>query len=245
MKLHPVAIGAIALLVTAVCLAAGFWQLSRLATKRARNAELAAALAAPAEPFAMEAGARSAQAGRKVVAEGTYDDSRHVLLSARFHDADLGVEVLTPLRLAAGGALLVDRGWLEAEDGQTALPESLPEPGPRRVSGVLERVPARDAMPPWRRLESEGAEHWSTHELDSASVASHVPGVLASWLLVALPDSSAPAAMARTGPPMLDEQMHLSYAIQWFAFAIVTIVGTVAIAIRERRRRGRMPAPPA
>lgn len=241
MTLRPVAIGAVALLVTAVCVGAGAWQLSRLSAKRALNAARAAALAAPAEPLAGADLAR--QAGRKVVAEGVYDESRHVLLSARFHKADLGVEVLTPLLTPFSGALLVDRGWLRAEDGQTAHPESLREPGTRRVTGVLEPLPRRDAMPPWRRLETTGAEHWSTHEVDSASVAAHLPYPLAPYVLVALPEPGAPPRPARTGPPMLDEQVHLSYAIQWFAFALVTVAGTAALAWRGRAKRSGAPDP--
>lgn len=234
MKLHPAAIGTVALVVTAVCLAAGFWQLKRMGEKRALNAARAAALAASPEPVGASGDEWARQEGRKVRATGFYDESRHVLLSARFHDAELGVEVLTPLLTASSGALLVDRGWVRAEDGQTARPDSLPEPGPRFVTGLLERLPARDAMPPWRRLESAGAELWSTHELDSASVAAHLPYPIVPYVLVALPDTAAPATPVRTGPPMFDEQVHLSYAIQWFVFALVTLVGTATLALRRR-----------
>jgi surfeit locus 1 family protein len=237
-KLHPVAIGAVALLVAAVCTTAGFWQLSRLKTKRALNARRRAALAAPAEPLGASPGAIRRQAGRKVVAEGVYDDSRQVLLSARFFEGDLGVEVVTPLFTAASGTLLVDRGWMWAEDGRTARPDTLPRPGRVRVTGILEPVPARAGEPAWQRLETDGPELWSTHELDSASVARDLPYEVAPCVLVALPDSSAPAVPVRSGPPMLDETMHLSYAIQWFSFAAVTIVGSLYLAFRRRAPAG-------
>jgi len=227
----------VALLVAVVCFTAGFWQLSRLSAKRALNARRAAALAAPAEPLGSSPEELARQVGRKVVAEGVYDESRHVLLSARFHKADLGVQVVTPLFTTTGQALLVDRGWMRAEDGQTAYPESLPEPGARRVTGVLDSLPRRSGMPPWRRLESSGHEHWSTHELDSASVAANVPYRLASYVLLALPGPDAPPQPVRTGPPMLDEQVHVSYAIQWFAFGFVTVAGTLALALRRRADR--------
>ena len=244
MRLRPVAIGAVALLVTAVCLAGGFWQLQRLYAKRALNAARAAALAAPAESLGQSSEALARQAGRKVVAKGAYDASRHVLLSARFHEGDLGVELLTPIFTTAGQALLVDRGWLRAEDGQTAHPESLGGPDTVSVTGVLEPLPRREDMPAWRRLEAAGHEHWSTHELDSASVAAHLPYPLAPFVLVALPEPGAPPEPARTGPPMFDEQVHLSYAIQWFAFALVTIVGTAALALRRRAARASGATPP-
>jgi len=236
-KLHPVAAGALALAVTAVCVAAGSWQLSKYFARRALAEARAAALAAPAEPLATNDEGLARQAGRRVVAEGTYDESRHVLLSARFHKADLGVEVLTPLFTPGGAALLVHRGWLRAEDGRTAHPESLPEPGARRVTGVLERLPAREAMPEWVRLETAGAELWSTHDPDSASVARHLPYRLAPWVLVALPGPGEPSRFARTGPALPDPQVHLSYAIQWFAFALVTVIGSIVLALRGRRTR--------
>ncbi len=234
MKLHPVAIGAIALLVTAVCTAAGFWQLSRLHTKRVLNARRRAVLAAPAEPLGTTPDAIRRQAGRKVVAEGVYDESRQVLLSARFHEGDLGVEVVTPLITAASGTLLVDRGWMWAEDGRTARPDTLAHPGPVRVAGILEPVPAHPGGPAWQQLESNGPELWSTNELDSASVERHFPYALAPGVLAALPDTSAPPVPVRSGPPLLDETMHLSYAIQWFSFAAVTIVGSLYLAFRRR-----------
>jgi surfeit locus 1 family protein len=236
-KFHPALVGAAALAVTAVCLAAGFWQLSRLHTKQALNAATRAALAAAPETLGTSPGAIARQAGRKVVAAGEYDEGYHVLLSARFHDADLGVEVLTPLRTAGGLALLVNRGWMHADDGQNAAPESLPEPGARRVVGMLEPLARRDGMPSWRALAGPAAVHWSTHELDSASVAAHAPYALAPAVLVALPDTAASAGFTRTGPPLLDEQVHVSYAFQWFAFAFVTVVGTLAIALRRRSPR--------
>lgn len=237
MRLHPVAAWALALLVTAVCLAAGFWQLGRLAEKRERNARLRAVLAAPAESLASSPGGLARQEGRKVVASGVYDPTRHVLLSARFRDGELGVEVVTPLLTSGSGALLVNRGWLRAEDGRSAHPESFPEPGVRTVTGVLARVPAREGSPPWQRLEGAGAERWSTHELDSASVLAHLPYPPATRVLVALPEPGAPREPARSGPPLLDEQVHLSYAFQWFAFAAVTVVGSLALALRGRLRR--------
>src|SRR5690606_37496818 len=39
---------------------------------------------------------------------------------------------------------------------------------------------------------------------------------------------------ARLGPPVLDEGPHLGYALQWFAFALVGIIGWFALVIRSR-----------
>ncbi len=41
--------------------------------------------------------------------------------------------------------------------------------------------------------------------------------------------AGAPAGMARWRTPALDNGPHLSYAIQWFSFAVIAVVGTVAL----------------
>ena len=46
--------------------------------------------------------------------------------------------------------------------------------------------------------------------------------------------------LMRADPPALDEGSHRSYAVQWFAFALIALVGTAAVA-----RRPRQPAPQA
>ncbi len=122
----------IAVVVFATCVTCGFWQLSRLAAKRALNAERRAVLAAEPEPLAADAAGIAAQAGRKVVAFGEYDTTRHVLLSARFHDADLGVQLLTPLRLPGGPALLVDRAGRAPRTAST--PRRMRSPSPARAA---------------------------------------------------------------------------------------------------------------
>jgi cytochrome oxidase assembly protein ShyY1 len=40
----------------------------------------------------------------------------------------------------------------------------------------------------------------------------------------------------RVPPPTLDEGAHRSYAIQWFAFALITVIGTAAVLSRSRLR---------
>jgi surfeit locus 1 family protein len=50
-------------------------------------------------------------------------------------------------------------------------------------------------------------------------------------VLVQLDDTAAahPVGLRRWRPPALDNGPHLSYAIQWFCFALIVVVGTVAL----------------
>jgi cytochrome oxidase assembly protein ShyY1 len=55
-------------------------------------------------------------------------------------------------------------------------------------------------------------------------------------------DSTAPSTQkaARFALPVLDDGPHRSYAIQWFCFAIIALVGA-GIVVRNDRRQGQNP----
>jgi len=90
----------------------GFWQLRRLDEKRTFNHAVTVALEAAPVPIA------DAPAGgyTRVMATGTYDPSVEAL-TLRSLDGTSGYHVLTPLVLADGAAVLVDRS-----NGQVKLP---------------------------------------------------------------------------------------------------------------------------
>ena len=96
----------VALAVAIVCVRLGFWQLDRLGQRRARNAIALARLALP--PLE--------------VVRGTLPDSarqRHELISpGKSFDGTPGVALVTPLRLADGSTILVDRGWVPSPDAR-------------------------------------------------------------------------------------------------------------------------------
>jgi len=222
-----------------VCVALGCWQLSRAGEKRAVHAKAAARLEQPP----IEAGAPGAtlEPGRRVRVRGMWDNERHVLLSGRTHLGAAGVHVVTPLVLASGERVLVERGWLEAADSRVAHPEHWLE-GEASVSGVVVRYPASRHVYDWVPLASEraGAALWSARALDSAQVASHVPAPIASAYVIALVPAGDTAS-ARPGLVALPfelqdsgERVHLSYAFQWFAFALIIVGGAVALARRAK-----------
>ena len=131
MKLRSVLVVLLVLAAASVCVRLGFWQLSRWHEKRALNRALARALAAPPRELGAKPHPEADVLGLRIEARGRYDESRQVLLGARPHMGEPGVEVVTPLLLEGGSsAVLVNRGWLYAADAATARPQESPEPGP-------------------------------------------------------------------------------------------------------------------
>ncbi|HYN98588.1 MAG TPA: SURF1 family protein, partial [Actinomycetota bacterium] len=132
------------LVIIAVCLSLASWQLGRLQDRRAENARLAAqtrfepagldrllpgADAAPAEVTAAEF--------RRTRVQGTFDTGEQVILQSRSLNRLQGNHLLTPLVLASGEAILVDRGWVPLPTDEEVLSEAEPPSGQVTVEGVL------------------------------------------------------------------------------------------------------------
>ena len=115
MQRRDVGLVAIAALVAALCVRAGVWQLDRLTQRRARNAALAARLALPPIELRGEVAVDSLRQ-RRVVARGVYDYTAERAWPGRSFEGTPGVALITPLRLAGGSAVLVDRGWVPSPD---------------------------------------------------------------------------------------------------------------------------------
>jgi surfeit locus 1 family protein len=215
-------------LVTATCVRLGLWQLGRLRERRETNAVAASALAEP------ETDLRSGAVGpwRRVRVTGEYDHANDVVLRGQAHREQPGVTVVSPLRMEGQrGVVLVARGFVPAADAISAEPDSLREPGTVTVHGVALPLGSRpDSGAPLTRA---GGTTW--RGLDRAALSARLGVPLPDFYVAQLPDSALPAFPRRLPLPALDDGPHLSYAIQWFAFATIAVVGGTALLGRRRR----------
>jgi surfeit locus 1 family protein len=194
--------GALAITAALLFSRLGIWQLDRLAERRHANAEIRRLLAEPAVRLAAGDVADSAAlvrlAWRRAETAGRYDPGREVVVRGRTWQGTPGVELLTPLELEDGGTLWVNRGWLPSPDAEHVDAARYAEPGTVRVRGIL-------------RPAGKG----------EAPRVGRPPGAV----LQQLPDRSLPGPPYRREEPELTEGPHLSYAVQWFAFAATAIAG--------------------
>jgi surfeit locus 1 family protein len=215
----------VALVVAAVCVRLGFWQLSRLHGREQINAMLESRAEEP--PVDIEAADPSALPYAHVTATGTYDPSHEVILSGRSFNDIAGNHVLTPLVLPDGTAVLVDRGWVPLDvdttpvTGQAAAP-----PGTATIEGL--------ALPPDRVSRPPETPAPSIDTRIDLGIGGLPYRLLPVYVLLASqqPSQASPAIVA---PPTLDNGPHLSYMLQWFAFATIAIVGGVILLVRDRR----------
>ena len=236
----------ITLAAAGLCVRLGLWQVSRWHEKQARNAALQAALAADPMPVAEPLPGLASVEERRVEVFGAFDESRQVLLSAREQAELPGVEVVTPLLLPGDSvAVLVNRGWLYTPYAVHARPQDFRERSPRAVRGIARSLGHRGAGLTYTVLESD-TNHtlWSGRTLDPETLAVRFPYALAPWVVLELPGKGVPEKPLRSTPRPLDEMTHLSYAVQWFVFAVILLAGAVALGWANRPVRRRRPALP-
>ena len=224
-------------LAAAVCVRLGFWQVSRLHQRQAFRATAEARLRMP--PVGLGAGTVVGRKGsdtlayRLAIAAGVFDFTRQVVVVARTVDQVPGVYVVTPLRLADGAAVLVERGWAPSPDAYRVQLDSLSEPDTAAVKGILLAVTAS-------REFALRDTTWPvyTPSDDPTRLSDRYPYPLHPWVLrrgQPGPAAPAPPALRPIPLPVIDNGPHLSYAIQWFAFATIALVGSAALFRREKR----------
>lgn len=227
----------IVIAAVAVCVWAGFWQMDRREQKRQLNQLLVERWDAP--PFDLAQEALPADLGkleyRRVFVSGTFDYDHQIILRNDLRDGVPGVNLITPLLLPDGRAILVARGWVPVSQ---AGPEHWPdyvEPAGLQVVGLLKESQTLPAASQPTAPQTE----W--FRVDVAAIQRQMPYELLPVFLAMLPEPGrdAYALPARTPPPALaDEYMHVGYTIQWFTFAAVFAFGYIQLLrIQERRSR--------
>lgn len=216
-------------LTAAVFVRLGFWQLERLGERRAANRAAAAARAEPVRRLGIGADWTAEELSERwIEAEGRFDHRHEIVIRGQAFRGTPGVLVVTPLAQAVGdSAVLVLRGFVPAADAVRADLDSLREPGPIRVRGLATLVRSGGGRP----LDHQGRITWG--QLDLAALRERLPYPVLPVLLRQTPDSGLPALPRRLPPPELSDGPHLSYAVQWFAFAGMA----VAFGIFVVRRR--------
>jgi cytochrome oxidase assembly protein ShyY1 len=216
----------LALTLVALFVNLGLWQLRRLAEVRDHNAVVAQRTEAEARPFATLAGGVPVDelAYRRTVASGHYVTGEQVRTAPRSRDGRPGQHILTPLALADGTALLVDRGWVPLIGDEPVPPTVDPPDGAVTVTGLL--LPSETPFRFGPKLAEDGRlEVAGRIDLARLDQQTELPlhGVYLQLHRQAPPQ---PAGVPLAGtPPELSERNHLAYAVQWFLFALVGVVG--------------------
>jgi len=204
-----------------VCTRLGLWQLGRHFTRRSANG--LASVARAGEPRVYPGGGYLAP-DVPVVATGRFDHDHEFVLQGRSHDGAPGVEIATPFRMeGTDTALIVIRGFVPSADAMTVDRKELREEGSRTIRGIAFPLPV-DGVP----IVRNGDTTWSRIPGTWIQTPGNFPYPVYPFALWQEKESGTPGLPIRLGAPGLGAGPHLSYAIQWFAFAVIFAVGGVA-----------------
>lgn len=217
----------------------GFWQWHKYHARAAQNAATIAGQEAgpvPLETLLSDGPAGGGGAFRRVTITGRYDIAHDLVIYGRTRNGQPGNEVLTPLVLADGRIIIINRGWIPFQGGKPNLSISRPPSGIVQLTGVLEPSETTGtAMPP------DGLTQVAFIDLGELSSWIGQP-VLPYW--VHLQTQTPPqASYPYTVPlPALDGGPYFGYALQWWFFATVAFFGypfLLGRELREGRERAR------
>jgi len=192
----------------------------------------AASLAPVALPAAVDDW--SAWRFRQVTASGEYDPRHQILIDNKVHAGHVGFDVVTPLRLADGRTVLVDRGWIALGASRATLPAAPPPAGIVTVSGRID-VPRRNYFELGGKSAPTGAL-WQ--HLDPARFT-QATGIDVPPIVVETTDAASGGLVADFPVPDAGIDTHLSYMVQWYTFAAMAAGLWAWFTFRPRFRKRR------
>ena len=229
----------VVMVVVAVFIRLGMWQLDRLEERREDNDTVAERLAA--QPVALSSLLDNVPGDeleyRRVVVVGTFDVAGELLVRSRTHNGEAGFHVVTPLVTEPGAAVLVNRGWVPLDFDSPPVSAALPPADQVQVTGTIRDSQSAPALGP---RDPEDGQLERVYWIDLPRIQQQSPFSLASVSIELRSQIPAQAGPLPAPVPELElsEGSHLTYAIQWFAFAVIGLGGYVALLRRSRRTGG-------
>jgi surfeit locus 1 family protein len=221
----------LALVLIALLISLGRWQLRRADEKRVLFDSFAAGTEATRQ---IDLGTPRLPRYQHIEASGHYDQARQILIDNMVNADRAGYFVITPFALMDGGWVLVNRGWVPLGASRAVLP-TIPVAGDtRRLRGRADNLPSagiqlgtRAMLAPPYPVVAAFPNHAELVRLLGES----------SWTkatdLVLLDPAEPDGYVRNWAPPGFPPMRHLGYAVQWFALALTLFVLYVVTNLRR------------
>jgi len=224
----------VTILMLAVVLYLGSWQMSRSNEKQALIDSYKAA------PSMRPVGLNALSGGweqyrfRKIELSGKYDNEHQLLLENQIHQNHSGYMVLTPFKLdkPGGGYVLVNRGWIERNSDNKGLPQIGITDAHRTIRGLVNHLPdvgirlgsLDDSMPGWPK---------AVPYLDSNWLALQLANDIEPWVVL-LAEGEEDGFVRQWQPSVrMGPEQHKGYAFQWFSLAVALLVLFVIASLKS------------
>jgi surfeit locus 1 family protein len=216
----------------------GFWQLDRREQRQTRNIELARQLAQ--SPVHLDGsplpGAINGWRDRQVTVRGEFDFSQQVVILAQNYQGRPGVHLVTPLRIEGSDqAILVNRGWVPSREAVAGNLASYNEPGSVKISGTIQLPQSLPRAAP----ASERGRQSEWYRVDIPAIQAQLPYPVMPFYVQQSPaaDGAGSLPYRIAGEVDLGEGPHLGYALQWFLFSLILLVGYLALVWQNQQTK--------
>lgn len=231
-----------------LCITAGRWQFGRYEVRDAAIHTIKANYQSQPRALAdlvpsTDAAVTDDVVWKRAQVTGHYAPTYTALLRNRPINSTPSVHVLVPFVTQEGTTLLINRGWVPF-DTDVNRPSTLPNPPAGTVDVVVhlrKTEPQTDRQAPVGQVQAinvdaaikTGLAYGEGDATDLPNVYTQVYGSLDT-------ESVASADAIQPLPrPSTDPKNHLSYAFQWWVFAIGAAAGFVVLIIKEVGSKGR------
>lgn len=211
----------------------GVWQVARHRQRADYNARVSARLAADPLPFAALPGDTALVRGQRVALAGTFRYDLEQVLAGRANEGAPSVHLLTPVERPGQDTLVVVlRGWVPSPDAAEVDRRAWRERDTVSLSGYAIPLPPDGPAAPADTARPMRA-------LNTAALRSRLGRPVAAAVVVMTSDEPKPGEPRprRLPGPVLSAGNHRSYAIQWFSFAAIAVVGGVLLFRRSAAPR--------
>lgn len=221
----------------------GVWQLNRLSQKKELAAQILARRDQPAVPVQSLSGVGQkdldAVRYRTVTATGRFEADEQVFIRNRSLDGQPGSWLVAPIRLSDDTLVLVLRGWVSVQSGPELPtdPSLAPPEGEVIVRGGLMRS---EQAGRFGGTDDPAGRKNSFKRLTSEGIGEQLDAPVRSGF-IQLTDQDPPLSgddLVLVPLPEPSEGPHFSYAVQWFVFTAIAIIG-YPIVLRNQARGGR------
>jgi cytochrome oxidase assembly protein ShyY1 len=223
----------------------GEWQLHRYQERHAINTRIDTADSTRAVPLtslvAPPTAAGSAGPGpgksvawTKVTFSGRYDPAHEIQARGRTVDGDVGFEILTPLLLSDGTAVLVDRGWVPAPDAGALAAPAVPA-APTGLVTVVGQIHLSESRP--TPIEHRDGR-LDTRRISVPPLAHEMPfPVYGAYVLLTGQTPANDPAFTEVPIDHEDDWQNAGYTVQWWLFACMALYAYVWYARKEAQLR--------
>lgn len=213
----------------------GFWQLSRANERELDNqigeSRYEAEPVAFNEMLAASGGDLESLQYRRTLLTGEFVPEDEVLIRSQVYRNNAGFHVITPLELSDGSAVMVNRGWVPLILDQVPVTQAPPPGGEVTLEGWIELSHERGALGP---VDPAAGRLSTLNRVDLDRIQQQIDYEIAPVYVVALEEAGEELPIPVPPPTFDDQGPHLGYAIQWFGFALVGIIGYGFLLRRAR-----------